>query len=301
MCPSSPLPHDAQRDTEKADIEKERKQQQKGPAAQAAELEVGIRGVPALPVSKLSSISSAVLPLLTCGQAATHGTTHCCSLWAFCLAMHRSVTARLVMQHAPCARIDVPQELTQIYVARGLDPDLARRVAEQLTEKDVIRAHARDELGIDIDELANPLQAGVVSALAFTAGGSGWWSGAQPLAVQNAMTTRAENYSLQQYAWDAYQRPGCSTTVRCLSLLLNSRLLPCPRRPHPAGVGRVHPGQADAADRADRLQRAGAGGVRADGRRPGGRQAHRRRTAGGCRTAGGVVSPRCAPGRQLFR
>ncbi len=66
-----------------------------------------------------------------------------------------------------------PQELTQIYVSRGLDRDLARRVAEQLTEKDVIRAHARDELGIDIDELANPLQAGVVSALAFTAGGWG--------------------------------------------------------------------------------------------------------------------------------
>lgn len=41
---------------------------------------------------------------------------------------------------------------------RGLSDILARQVAHELTEKDVIRAHARDELGIDLDELANPLQ-----------------------------------------------------------------------------------------------------------------------------------------------
>ncbi|GFR44345.1 hypothetical protein Agub_g5562 [Astrephomene gubernaculifera] len=90
----------SQRDTEEADIEKERQQQLKGPAARARELE----------------------------------------------------------------------ELTCIYIQRGLTRDLARQVAVQLTEKDVIRAHARDELGIDMDELSNPMQAAVVSALAFTAG-----------------------------------------------------------------------------------------------------------------------------------
>ncbi|KAL4428681.1 hypothetical protein ABPG77_009787 [Micractinium sp. CCAP 211/92] len=90
----------SQRDAEKADIEKERQEQLKGPEAQARELE----------------------------------------------------------------------ELAQIYVGRGLPYDLARQVAEVLTEKDVIRAHARDELGIDIDELANPLQAAIVSALCFTVG-----------------------------------------------------------------------------------------------------------------------------------
>jgi vacuolar iron transporter family protein len=62
------------------------------------------------------------------------------------------------------------EELTQIYEDRGLPYDLARQVAETLTEKDVIRAHARDELGIDIDELANPLQAALVSAICFSAG-----------------------------------------------------------------------------------------------------------------------------------
>ncbi len=43
-------------------------------------------------------------------------------------------------------------------------------MAEELTAKDVIRAHARDELGIDLDDMANPMQAAVVSGLAFTAG-----------------------------------------------------------------------------------------------------------------------------------
>lgn len=61
---------------------------------------------------------------------------------------------------------------------RGLPYHLARQVAEVLTEKDVIRAHARDELGIDIDELANPLQVGVrfwvlLFCLYFSRGGGG--------------------------------------------------------------------------------------------------------------------------------
>ncbi|KAF8057734.1 pcl1 [Scenedesmus sp. PABB004] len=90
----------SQRDTEEADIEKERQEQRKGPAARARELD----------------------------------------------------------------------ELTQIYVDRGLSAPLARQVAEELTARDVIRAHARDELGVDMDALANPLQASVTSALAFSIG-----------------------------------------------------------------------------------------------------------------------------------
>lgn len=186
MCLSPPLPHDAQRDTEEADIEKERQQQQKGPAAQAEELEVGVQGVPALCLS---------FHLICCPVSMDVRKSSCtwrqavAYLVMSCLPVHSSVTARLVTQHAPRVHaFGTLQELTQIYVSRGLDRELARRVAEQLTEKDVIRAHARDELGIDIDELANPLQAGVVSALAFTAGGFGWWSGGQPLTVQDAMT-----------------------------------------------------------------------------------------------------------------
>uniref|UniRef100_A0A7S2QV40 Uncharacterized protein n=1 Tax=Chlamydomonas chlamydogama TaxID=225041 RepID=A0A7S2QV40_9CHLO len=74
------------------------------------------------------------------------------------------------MQGTPETRAHELEELTLIYVNRGLCYDTARQVAEQLTEVDVIRAHARDELGIDMDDLSNPLQAAVVSAIACTIG-----------------------------------------------------------------------------------------------------------------------------------
>lgn len=61
-------------------------------------------------------------------------------------------------------------ELVSIYTHRGLEPALAKKVAEQLHEKDALGAHARDELGIDHEDLANPLQASVASAAAFSLG-----------------------------------------------------------------------------------------------------------------------------------
>ena len=61
-------------------------------------------------------------------------------------------------------------ELEKIYVARGLEPVLARQVAEQLTAKDALSAHERDELGFSDNSAANPLQAAAASALAFSVG-----------------------------------------------------------------------------------------------------------------------------------
>lgn len=61
-------------------------------------------------------------------------------------------------------------ELTQIYVDRGLDRDLAEQVAHQLTEHDALGAHARDELGISEIISARPIQAALVSALTFAVG-----------------------------------------------------------------------------------------------------------------------------------
>lgn len=58
-------------------------------------------------------------------------------------------------------------ELTEIYVKRGLDPGLARQVAEQLHEADPLEAHMRDELGIVEKGRAQPLQAAWVSAGSF--------------------------------------------------------------------------------------------------------------------------------------
>ena len=61
-------------------------------------------------------------------------------------------------------------ELTEIYVRRGVEPALARQVAEQLTDHDDLGTHLRDELGIHDVHRARPVQAGLASAAAFTAG-----------------------------------------------------------------------------------------------------------------------------------
>lgn len=63
------------------------------------------------------------------------------------------------------------EELTQIYMERGLDRDLALKVAKQMTEKDALEAHLRDELGQFEHTKARPLQAAIASSLSFIAGG----------------------------------------------------------------------------------------------------------------------------------
>lgn len=61
-------------------------------------------------------------------------------------------------------------ELAEIYVRRGLDADLAQRVAAQLMKKDALGAHARDELGISQMTTARPVQAAITSAVTFSVG-----------------------------------------------------------------------------------------------------------------------------------
>src|SRR5271166_2964161 len=62
------------------------------------------------------------------------------------------------------------KELAAIYVARGLDPALAKQVAQQLMAHDAIGAHARDELGISEAFRARPIQAALASAGSFAVG-----------------------------------------------------------------------------------------------------------------------------------
>lgn len=59
-------------------------------------------------------------------------------------------------------------ELAMIYVKRGLDRALAMQVAEQLSARDELEAHLRDELGIDPRSLARPMQAAWISAASFS-------------------------------------------------------------------------------------------------------------------------------------
>jgi VIT1/CCC1 family predicted Fe2+/Mn2+ transporter len=62
------------------------------------------------------------------------------------------------------------RELTAIYVGRGVDPALAKQVAEQLMTHDALGAHARDELGISETLSARPIQAAFTSAASFAVG-----------------------------------------------------------------------------------------------------------------------------------
>ena len=69
------------------------------------------------------------------------------------------------------------EELAQIYVKRGVEPNLARQVAEQLMKMDALGAHAHDELGISEMTTARPIQAALTSAATFAVGA------AMPLAM----------------------------------------------------------------------------------------------------------------------
>jgi len=62
------------------------------------------------------------------------------------------------------------EELTQIYVSRGVETGLARQVADQLMARDALGAHAKDELGISEVTTARPVQAALASAATFSVG-----------------------------------------------------------------------------------------------------------------------------------
>lgn len=72
------------------------------------------------------------------------------------------------LQEMPEAEMQI---LAQIYEKRGLSKETALQVAKELTEKDALGAHIRDELGITEISQAKPIQAAIASGTAFTAGG----------------------------------------------------------------------------------------------------------------------------------
>jgi VIT1/CCC1 family predicted Fe2+/Mn2+ transporter len=74
---------------------------------------------------------------------------------------------RKELRENPALELD---ELAEIYVRRGVNRTLARKVANQLTAKDALTAHARDELGISEITTARPVQAALTSAASFTVG-----------------------------------------------------------------------------------------------------------------------------------
>lgn len=86
------------------------------------------------------------------------------------------------------------QRLTEIYEKRGLKKETARIVAKELTEKDALSAHVRDELGINEISQARPIQAALASGAAFTAGGI------MPFLVTLFLPLNTMEYSLYIFA-----------------------------------------------------------------------------------------------------
>jgi vacuolar iron transporter family protein len=126
---------------------------------------------------------------LIVGVAAAHATSHdiliagVAGLVAGAMSMaageYVSVSSQLDTEEADLARERKElatdesaelAELTAIYLSRGLDPTLAKQVAEQLTAHDALAAHARDELGISELLGAKPVQAALASAGTFAVG-----------------------------------------------------------------------------------------------------------------------------------
>ena len=131
-------------------------------------------------------ISTASLILGVAAAAATHGailTAALASLVAGAMSMAAgefvSVSSQSDMEKAATEverheletdSIGEHRELANIYVKRGLTPELAKDVAKQLMEHNALDAHLRDELGISETLKARPLQAAITSALTYASG-----------------------------------------------------------------------------------------------------------------------------------
>lgn len=108
-------------------------------------------------------------------------------------------------------------ELTALLAAKGLSEETARAAARELTEHDALAAHASEELGLQLDGLARPMQAGTVSALAFALGASLplLAIGLSPAALRIWITAAATLIALSGLgAWSA--RLGGAPVVRAV-------------------------------------------------------------------------------------
>lgn len=133
----------------------------------------GIVSVAAVVVG-VAGATPAFAPILTAGAAALVG-----GAISMALGEYVSVSSQRDSQHALIAKEtrelrEMPEEeldeLTGLYAAKGLSPETARKVAEELTAKDALTAHLEAELGIRQEDVVSPWQAAGASALAFTIG-----------------------------------------------------------------------------------------------------------------------------------
>jgi VIT1/CCC1 family predicted Fe2+/Mn2+ transporter len=132
----------------------------------------GIVSIAGLVVGVAASTTSRQV-ILTAGVAGLVAGAVSMALGEYVSVSTQRDTQRLLLQKE-CEELDeMPEaefkELTMLYAAKGLSPETARVVARELSDHDALAAHVDVELGIDPEDLSNPWQAALSSAIAFTA------------------------------------------------------------------------------------------------------------------------------------
>ncbi len=134
----------------------------------------GIVSVAALAVG-VAGATSSTRTILTAGLAALVGGAISMALGEYVsVSSQRDSERALIAQERAELKADPVEELRELadlYQARGLSSETARKVAEELTEHDVLQAHLEAELGINEADVVSPWHAAAASALAFTIGG----------------------------------------------------------------------------------------------------------------------------------
>lgn len=134
----------------------------------------GIVSVAAIVVG-VAGATSAFAPLITAGVAGLVGGAISMALGEYVSVSSQSDSQRALIEKERRELAEMPEEelaeLAAIYRAKGISAETAQRVAEELTEHDVLAAHLEAELGITEHAVVSPWQAAGASALAFTIGG----------------------------------------------------------------------------------------------------------------------------------
>lgn len=133
----------------------------------------GIVSVAAIVVG-VAGATSATAPILTAGAAGVIGGAISMALGEYVSVSSQRDSQRALIAKEAHELETMPEaelaELTQLYEGKGLSPETARRVAEELTARDVLGAHLEAELGINRADVVSPWQAAGASALAFLIG-----------------------------------------------------------------------------------------------------------------------------------
>ncbi|HBV10994.1 VIT1/CCC1 transporter family protein [Glutamicibacter bergerei] len=133
----------------------------------------GIVSVAAVVVG-VASATTANAPIITAGAAAVIGGAISMALGEYVSVASAADSQRALIEKERAELRDTPEaeleELTGLYQAKGLKPETASQVAQELTEHNALRAHLDAELNLDPDEVLSPWHAAFASAIAFLTG-----------------------------------------------------------------------------------------------------------------------------------